>query len=106
MEKVGEANWDRFAKFMVRWNPNLATNANLSSPVTFGTYTFKGSGSYDTSSYDNDNYKVVYLYGYGLPTEYNNGLYSATDYISDTSGANTCYYYINYSNDYVYSSDG
>ena len=106
MEKVGEANWDRFAKFMVHWNPNLATNANLSSPVTFGTYTFKGSGSYDTSSYDNDNYKVVYLYGYGLPTEYNNGLYSATDYISDTSGANTCYYYINYSNDYVYSSDG
>lgn len=106
MEKVGEANWDRFVKFMVDWNPNLATNANLSSPVTFGTYTFKGSGSYDTSAYDSDDYKVVYLYGYGTPTQYNNGLYSASDYTTDTSGSGDCYYYINYSNDTIYSSNG
>ena len=74
--------------------------------MTFGTYTFKGSGSYDTSAYDSDDYKVVYLYGYGTPTQYNNGLYSASDYTTDTSGSGDCYYYINYSNDTIYSSNG
>lgn len=106
MESVAEANWDRFAKFMIDWNPNLATNNNLQSSVTFGTYTFKGSGSYDTSDYDSEDYDVVYLYGYGLPSAYNNGLYSASSYVTDTTVGGTCYYYINYSNNYIYSSNG
>lgn len=103
MESVGEANWDRFVKFMYDYNPNLATNESLGSPVTFGTYTFKGSGAYDTSDYDAEN--VCYLYGYGLPASYNNGLYSASSYVTDEN-ADTSYYYINYSNNYIYSSDG
>ena len=103
MESVAESLWDRFAKFMYDHNPNLATNSSLSESVTFGTYTFKGHGQYDTSDYDDEN--VVYLYGYGLPTAFNNGIYSATNYVTDST-ADKSYYYINYSNDYIYSSDG
>lgn len=103
MENVAESNWDRFVKFMVDHHPDLATNNSLGSSVTFGTYTFKGSGTYDTSDYDGDN--VCYLYGYGLPTVYNGGLYSASTYITDDT-ADISYYYINYSNNYIYSSNG
>ena len=103
MESVAETAWDRFAKFMIDNNPNLATNNALGSGVTFGTYTFKGSGSYDTSDYDADN--VVYLYGYGLPTAFNGGIYPASSYVTDEN-AETSYYYINYSNNYIYSSNG
>ena len=105
MESVAESNWDRFAKFLIDHNPNNATGNAITS-TTFGTYTFKGSGTYNTSAYDNDDYDVVYLYGYGLPSTYNNGIYSASNYVTDTSGENTCYYYINYSNNYIYSSNG
>ncbi|MBQ3990210.1 MAG: hypothetical protein II630_05155 [Bacteroidales bacterium] len=103
MESVTETAWDRFVKFMVDHNPNLATNQSLGTSVTFGTYTFKGSGSYDTSEFDANN--VVYLYGYGLPTAYNNGMYSAANYVTNAS-AEVSYYYINYSNNYIYSSNG
>ena len=95
--------WDRFVEFMVDNNPNLATNEPLSEPVTFGTYTFKGSGKYNTSSYESDEYNVIYLYGYGTPSDWG---YAATDYVSDTTEGADCYYYINYSNDKIYSSDG
>lgn len=95
--------WDRFVSFMYDNNPNLATNEALPSPVTFGNYTFRGSGTYDTSAYDSEEYDVIYLYGYGLPTDYG---YSASDYVTDTTGASTCYYYINYSNNQIYSSNG
>jgi len=100
---IAKSAWDRFVSFMYDYNPNLATNNALASSVTFGSYTFRGSGSYDTSSYDDDN--VVYLYGYGLPTAYNSGIYSAGDYVTDAS-AETSYYYINYSNNNIYSSNG
>lgn len=103
MESVAESNWDRFVKFLYDYNPNLATNNSLGSSATFGSYTFKGSGSYDTSNYDDDN--VVYLYGYGLPTAYNGGLYSASTYQTDAN-ADVSYYYINYSNNHIYSSNG
>lgn len=103
MESVVETAWDRFVDFMVTWNPNLATNNALSESVTFSNYTFKGSGTFDTSDFDDDN--VVYLYGYGTPTEYNGGMYAASDYITDSS-ADISYYYINYSNNYIYSSNG
>ena len=104
-EELGKTAWDRFVKFFVDNNPNLATNDPITS-TTFGNYTFKGSGTYDTSAYDSDDYDVVYLYGYGDPTTYNNGMYPASEYISDTSEGATCYYYINYSNDYIYVSNG
>ena len=32
--------------------------------------------------------------------------YAATDYTTDTTSGNTCYYYINYSNDTIYTSNG
>ena len=95
--------WDRFVEFMVDNNPNLATNEPLSEPVTFGTYTFKGSGKYNTSSYESDEHNVIYLYGYGTPSDWG---YAAADYVSDTTEGADCYYYINYSNDKIYSSDG
>ena len=98
--------WDRFVKFMYDHNPNLATNNSLGTSVTFAPYTFKGSGTYDTSVYDSDNYDVIYLYGYGLPTVFNNGMYAASDYVTDTTANATCYYYINYSNNQIYSSNG
>lgn len=97
--------WDRFVKFMVDHNPNKATGNAITS-TTFGSYTFRGSGSYNTSAYNSSDYNVVYLYGYGLPTVYNGGIYSASDYITDTTNGATCYYYINYSNNYIYSSNG
>ena len=97
--------WDRFVKFMVDHNPNEATGNAITS-TTFGSYTFRGSGSYDTSDYDSEDYDVVYLYGYGLPTAYNGGIYAAADYVTDTTAGATCYYYINYSNNYIYSSNG
>lgn len=103
--EIAKSAWDRFAKFFVDHNPNLATGNAITS-TTFGAYTFKGSGSYDTSAYDSDDYDVVYLYGYGLPTAYNGGIYTASDYVTDTSNGATCYYYINYSNNYIYSSNG
>lgn len=106
MESVAESAWDRFVKFMVDYNPNNATGNALGSSVTFGSYTFKGSGSYDTSAYDSDEYDVVYLYGYGAPASFNGGIYSAANYVSDTSGNGTCYYYINYTNNNIYSSNG
>ena len=102
---IAKSAWDRFVAFLVDHNPNNATNASITS-TTFGNYTFKGSGSYDTSNYDSDNYDVVYLYGYGLPSSYNGGVYSASTYVTDTSDNATCYYYINYSNNYIYSSNG
>lgn len=92
-----QAGWDRFVSFMYDNNPNLATNNNLSQPVTFAPYTFKGWGKYDTSAYDADN--VIYLYGYGTPS------YEASTYVTNTE-AEKCYYYINYSNNYIYSSNG
>ena len=95
--------WDRFVSFMYDNNPNLATNEPLDSPVTFGTYTFKGYGTYDTSDYDSEDYTVIYLYGYGAPADYG---YAAADYVSNTTNDATCYYYINYSNNQIYSSDG
>ena len=95
--------WDRFVSFMYDNNPNLATNEALPSPVTFGNYTFRGSGTYDTSAYDSEEYDVIYLYGYGLPADYG---YNASDYVTDTTGSSTCYYYINYSNNQIYSSNG
>ena len=95
--------WDRFVSFMYDYNPNLATNEPLSQSVTFGNYTFKGSGTYDTSAYDSEDYSVVYLYGYGLPADYG---YNASDYVTDTTDGATCYYYINYSNNNIYSSNG
>ena len=95
--------WDRFVAFMYDYNPNLATNEPLSQSVTFGNYTFKGSGTYDTSAYDSEDYSVVYLYGYGLPADYG---YNASDYVTDTTDGATCYYYINYSNNNIYSSNG
>lgn len=95
--------WDRFVEFMVDYNPNLATNEPLAEPVTFGTYTFKGYGTYNTSDYDSDDYTVIYLYGYGAPADYG---YAAADYVSDTTNDATCYYYINYTNNQIYSSDG
>ena len=100
---LAKTAWDRFVAFMYDHNPNLATGNNLSESVTFGSYTFKGSGTYNTSAYDSSDYTVCYLYGYGLPAA--NG-YAASSYVSDTSGEDTCYYYINYSNNYIYSSDG
>ena len=103
---IAESAWDRFVKFMTDYNPNNATGNSLGSSVTFSAYTFKGSGSYDTSAYDSDNYTVVYLYGYGLPTAYNGGIYSASTYRTSTVADGTCYYYINYSNDHIYSSNG
>ena len=98
--------WDRFVKFMVDNNPNLATDEPLAESVTFGSYTFRGSGSYDTSSYNSEDYDVVYLYGYGTPDEFLDGMYDAASYVSDTTEGATCYYYINYSNNRIYSSDG
>ena len=92
-----QAGWDRFVSFMYDNNPNLATNNNLSQPVTFAPYTFKGWGKYDTSAYDADN--VIYLYGYGTPS------YEASTYVTNIE-AEKCYYYINYSNNYIYSSNG
>ena len=97
MTSAIQVGWDRFVSFMYDNNPNLATNNALSQAVTFTPYTFKGWGTYDTSTYDNDN--VIYLYGYGPST------YVAASYETDTE-AEKCYYYINYSNDYIYSSDG
>jgi len=97
--------WDRFVKFMYENNPNLATNEPIDS-VTFGPYTFRGSGSYNVSNFNSSDYSVVYLYGYGLPSEYENGIYDAATYVTDTTEGATCYYYINYSNNYIYSSDG
>ncbi len=102
IERAEDA-WDRFVEFFYDHNPNLATNNNLQSTVTFGSYTFKGSGTFDTSSYDSDDYNVVYLYGYGLPADYG---YAASDYVTNTTAGATCYYYINYSNNYIYSSNG
>jgi len=95
--------WDRFVAFMYDHNPNLATGNTLSESVTFDAYTFKGSGTYDTSTYDNDDYNVVYLYGYGLPNAFG---YAATEYTTDTTSGATCYYYINYENNRIYSSNG
>lgn len=95
--------WDRFVAFMYDYNPNLATGNPLPEPVTFGNYTFKGSGIYDTSAYDSEEYKVAYLYGYGQPAT--NG-FTATDYVSDISGAGVCYYYIDYNTGKLYTSDG
>ena len=92
-----QSGWDRFVSFMYDNNPNLATNEALAQSVTFTPYTFKGWGKYDTSTYDANN--VIYLYGYGTPT------YAANDYVTDTE-ATKCYYYINYSNNYIYTSDG
>ena len=99
---LAKSAWDRFVEFMVDYNPNLATNNTLPQPVTFGNYTFKGSGSYDTSAYDSEEYDVYYLYGYGLP----NNKYPAVAWVTDTTAEATCYYYINYTNNYIYSSDG
>lgn len=104
-EEIAQSAWDRFVKFMTDYNPNLATNASIPS-TTFGNYTFRGSGHYNTSTYDSDDYTVVYLYGYGVPGNYNNGIYAAADYVSDTTAGGTCYYYINYSNNYLYTSNG
>lgn len=98
--------WDRFVAFMYDHNPNLATNNSLGTSVTFAPYTFKGSGSYDTSNYDSDDYNVVYLYGYGTPATFNNGMYPAASYVTDTTDGATCYYYINYTNNQIYSSNG
>ena len=98
--------WDRFVNFMVDNNPNLATDEPLAESVTFGPYTFRGSGSYNTSAYDSDDYNVVYLYGYGTPDEFLDGMYDAASYVTDTTDEATCYYYINYSNNCIYSSDG
>ena len=100
---LAESAWDRFVAFMHDYNPNLATNNALSEPVTFGNYRFKGTGTFNTSSYDSTDYDVVYLYGYGLPATYG---YAAANYITDTTDEATCYYYINYTNNYIYSSDG
>ena len=102
---IAESAWDRFVSFLYDHNPNLATNNAITS-TTFGNYTFRGSGTYDTSDYDSEDYDVVYLYGYGLPTAYNNGIYAAANYVTDTTNGATCYYYINYSNNYIYSSSG
>lgn len=101
--KLAENAWDRFVSFMYDYNPNLATNEPLSEPVTFGNYTFRGDGSYDTSNFDNENYNVIYLYGYGEPASFG---YAASEFITDTSEGADCYYYINYSNNQIYSSNG
>lgn len=98
--KECEDAWDRFVNFMYTYNPTQATNNPLPEPVTFGNYTFKGTGTFDTTAYDSDDYDVCYLYGYGAST------YAAADYVSDTSGEGTCYYYINYTNNHIYSSNG
>ena len=37
-----EAGWERFVTWMVANNPNAATGNQLSEPVTFSEYTFKG----------------------------------------------------------------
>lgn len=103
MVNKAKSAWDRFVEFMYDHNPNLATNNSLGTSVTFTPYTFKGSGTYNTSNYDSNTYKVVYLYGYGLPNTFG---YAATDYITDTTENATCYYYINYSNNQIYSSNG
>ena len=92
--------WDRFVAFLCDHNPNLATGNALSESVTFGAYTFKGSGHYDTSDYDDDN--VCYLYGYGYPAQWG---YAPSDYVADGT-AEICYYYINLSNNKIYSSNG
>ena len=85
---IAKDAWDRFVAFLHDHNPNLATGDALSAPVTFGAYTFKGSGSYDLSGFEGSGF----LYGYGLPG------YSAEDFDG--------WYYINYSNDKIYSSNG
>lgn len=103
MVNKAKSAWDRFVEFMYDHNPNLATNNSLGTSVTFAPYTFKGSGTYNTSNYDSNTYKVVYLYGYGLPNTFG---YAAADYITDTTENATCYYYINYSNNQIYSSNG
>lgn len=98
--------WDRFVTFFTEHHPNLATGDRLTRVEHFDNYTFKGSKIYNLENYNSETYDVVYLYGYGVPSSYNNGIYSASEYRTDTTENATCYYYINYSNDQIYSSNG
>lgn len=80
-----------FCNWMCSCNPAGATNQPLGASETFDAYTFKGTGTYDLTSYEGENI----LYGYGLPAAAG---YAAVEHSGD--------YYVDYGTDYIYSCDG